>query len=213
MSLMLNDRFASMPWDSIDSVVFDIGNVLMVFDPDAMLQILFPDEEELKARLMERVFHSPYWVMLDHGTLSPVEAARAMAGDDEAFREDVLHLLDHWTELTQPIDEGVKAMETARAHGKKIYLLSNYNDVFFSRTQKRHAYLRDESVDGMVISAHEKTMKPGAEIYHLLEKKYGLIPERTLFIDDAPANIEGALSVGWQGIWYIPGTLDHFFAC
>ena len=66
MQKLLTDQFKTMPWDEVDSVVYDIGNVLIRFDPQYMLDVLFPGEEELHAVLLRKIFLSPY-SRHDHG--------------------------------------------------------------------------------------------------------------------------------------------------
>lgn len=76
--LPLDAQYASMPWDEIDTVVFDVGNVLVAFQPQRILEEVFPGDPEKHALLLDKVFHSPCWIMLDRGTLSLDEAADAM---------------------------------------------------------------------------------------------------------------------------------------
>ena len=211
MQKLLTDRYERMPWDEIDNVVYDIGNVLIRFDPAFMLDILFPGEEELHALLMRKIFQSPYWVMLDHGTCTVEEAAEAMTGTDTEIREEILHTLMNWSDLTTVIPEGVQSMQEARAHGKKIFLLSNYNNTFFEAAEKRFDFLREPLIDGRVISAYVGLLKPQPEMYRKLTDTYALEPSRTVFIDDAAVNAEGALHAGWQAIWNrAPGVLSSF---
>ena len=92
--LMIDDQYETMPWDALDAVVFDVGNVLLTFNPDKLLTDLHPDDPALRATLMERMFRSPYWVMLDHGTLTSEEAAVAMAGRDEDLRPIITQMLE-----------------------------------------------------------------------------------------------------------------------
>ena len=105
--LPLDAQYASMPWDEIDTVVFDVGNVLVAFQPQRILEEVFPGEPEKPALLLDKVFHSPCWIMLDRGTLSLDEAADAMAGLDKSLRPEIRHLLDAWADLNHPNPEGV----------------------------------------------------------------------------------------------------------
>ena len=182
MQKLLTDQFKTMPWDEVDSVVYDIGNVLIRFDPQYMLDVLFPGEEELHAVLLRKIFLSPYWVMLDH-----------------------------WSDLTTPIPEGVRSMEVAKEHGKKLYLLSNYNNVFFEQAEARFDFLREPFVSGRIVSAYFHMLKPELRMYEKLTSTYGLNPARTVFIDDAAVNAAGAIGAGWKAIWdAAPGVLSTF---
>ena len=72
----LDGRVTGMPWDEIDTVVFDVGNVLLSFNPEKTLEELFPEDAEKRQIMLDTVFRSPCWVMLDRGTLPRKEARR-----------------------------------------------------------------------------------------------------------------------------------------
>lgn len=208
--LPLDAQYASMPWDEIDTVVFDVGNVLVAFQPQRILEEVFPGEPEKHALLLDKVFHSPCWIMLDRGTLSLDEAADAMAGLDKSLRPDIRHLLDAWADLKHPIPEGVETLRLCKAKGKRCLILSNYRAESFRQIEEKFDFFR--LADGMVISSRVHMLKPTAEIYHYLLDHFRLDGNRTLFIDDAPANIEGALRCGIQGLCFnAPGKLKRFF--
>lgn len=208
--LPLDAQYASMPWDEIDTVVFDVGNVLVAFQPQRILEEVFPGEPEKHALLLDKVFHSPCWIMLDRGTLSLDEAADAMAGLDQSLRPEIRHLLDAWADLKHPIPEGVETLRLCKAKGKRCLILSNYRAESFRQIEEKFDFFR--LADGMVISSRVHLLKPSAEIYHYLLDHFHLDGNRTLFIDDAPANIEGALRCGIQGLCFnAPGKLERFF--
>ncbi|MBR6028518.1 MAG: HAD family phosphatase [Clostridia bacterium] len=211
MHLMLNDRYERMPWELVDAVVFDVGNVLLTFDPQALLEEHFPGDKALQERLMVKVLRSPYWVMMDHGTLYGEEAVTAMCGLETDLAPAVRHFLNSWVDLKEVVPEGLRALESCRAHGKKTYVLSNYADAPFRLVENKFDFF--SLFDGKIVSSQVGLIKPDHAIYSLLMERYGLTPERTLFIDDAPANIEAALSCGWQGVCYNrKGVLDRFFS-
>lgn len=208
--LTLDDRFPSMPWDLIDNVVFDVGNVLVAFSPSEILHDTLPDHPELYETLQCKVFRSPYWIMLDRGEMNPAQAAEAMIGRDNELSKPIQRVMRDWVDLKHVITEGVEALKICHAHGKRLYVLSNYGKEPFDFIQQKYDFFR--LFDGMVISSHVHLLKPSAEIYRCLTDTYSLNPARTLFIDDTPANVEGALNVGWQGFCYNrPGKLRAFF--
>lgn len=210
MRLTLNDRCSTMPWDAIDNVVFDVGNVLLAFIPEKILRKLLPEHEAAYPALLDLVFRSPYWPMLDRGTLAVEEAAALMTCRRTDLRPLAEHIMRHWNECPDLIDEGVQALQACKAHGKRCYALTNYADRPFAETCERFAEVFSQ-FDGMVVSARIGVTKPDQRIYRRLLDEYGLNPDRTLFIDDSAINIEGALDCGMQGLWFDkPGQLAAF---
>lgn len=208
--LMLDDLYSAMPWDALDAVVFDVGNVLVRFVPEDILRRVLPGEEKLWPDMLRKVFRSPYWVMLDRGVLTDEEAAAAMTGQEKHLAEPIRRLLADWRDLPDVVEEGVATLRQCKAHGKRTYVLSNYNAPAFDFLRGKYDFFR--LFDGEVVSGREKLVKPDAAIYRLLNQRYALTPQRTLFIDDTPANVEAAICQGWQGICYTPGKLERFFA-
>lgn len=196
--LAIDDQYTAMPWDSLDAVVFDVGNVLLTFDSAAILRACFPDDVSLQNRLQQKIFRSPYWAALDHGLLTNQEAAAAMAGHDSDLLPVIDRVLDVWPSMMEPMQEGVDALRVCKAHGKQVYILSNFHDGAFSFVNRHFDFF--DLADGFVISARVKLCKPDPMIYRHLTDTFRLEPARTLFIDDTPANVEAAMHAGWQGL-------------
>ena len=208
--LMLDDQFETMPWDKIDAVVFDVGNVLLVWQASEILNRVVSDHPELHDELTRRIFKTPYWCMRDHGTAALDEVISAMSSHAPELEPYIRRVMTQWIDLPE-IAEGIEALKTCKAHGVKLYALTNYADEEFAYACQKHDFF--SLFDDYVVSAREHLIKPGHEIYELLTERFGLDPARTLFIDDSPANIEGALHCGWQGICYNrAGKLQDFFA-
>ena len=206
----LDGRVTGMPWNEIDTVVFDVGNVLLSFNPEKTLEELFPEDAEKRQIMLDTVFRSPCWVMLDRGTLSQEEAVKAMAGLHPELENDIRYVLENWIDLKDVVQEGVDTLKRCKAMGKRCIVLSNYHDEGFKHIQRKFDFFR--LMDGFVISAEVHMVKPCTEIYHYLLDHFHLDGERTLFIDDVPANIEAALHCGIQGICFNKsGKLHQFF--
>lgn len=210
MRLMLHDRCSQMPWDAIDNVVFDVGNVLLAYQPETLLRRILPDNEADYPALRRFVFGSPYWHMMDHGTVSPEEAFMLMGAGHPSLRPLIQRIYENWNDLLDPIPEGIEALKACRAHGKRCYVLSNYADAPFEHSFQKHPDIFS-NFDGVVVSAREHLLKPGHDIFRCLIDRYRLNPERTLFIDDSSANVEAAMACGLQAVHYdAPGVLDKF---
>nr|MBR4279733.1 HAD family phosphatase [Clostridia bacterium] len=207
--LMIDDKYATMPWDEIDAIVFDVGNVLLSWKADELLNKLVPERPDLHEELTIRVFKSPYWCMRDRESATVEEVIAAMSKTAPELEPYIRRIMLGWIDLPA-MAEGVEALNACKAHGKKIYALTNYADKEFAYACKKHDFFA--LFDDYVVSGREHLVKPGHEIYELLTERLQLDPARTLFIDDSPANIEGALHCGWQGICYNrDGKLRDFF--
>lgn len=186
---------------SARSVVFDIGCVLLTFEPEAYLPALIPGQ--LDGRLtVDMLYGSEPWVQLDNGDVTEEEVARyaaRQAGDESLWRQ-VLPGIQRFPELMRPMP-AAELLPKLREMGKRIYALSNYGLEPFARTEARFPQIFGQ-MDGMVISSRERVSKPDPRIYRLLLTRYGLTPGECVFIDDRPVNVEAARAVGMQGIVY-----------
>ncbi|MBE5803731.1 MAG: HAD family phosphatase [Clostridiales bacterium] len=208
--LMIDDQYDKMPWNEIDAVVFDVGQVLLRFVPQQLLERIVPERPDLHSMLHTWVFQSPYWVMMDRGLSVEEAAARMTTRAPQELAPYIRRVMENWIDLEE-IAEGVRSVHTCKAHGKKLYVLSNYSRAPFEHALHTHGFF--QLFDDLFISSHHQLIKPDPAIYTKATQRFALDPARTLFIDDNPANIEGCLRAGWQGLCYNrPGKLDAFFA-
>lgn len=181
----------------IKNVIFDMGNVLLRFDPELFLDrvgVTGPDRLLLK----REVYQSLEWARMDRGSLTDEEATALICQRlPERLHEAVDKLVGHWD---RPILE-VPGMEELAAElkslGYGVYLLSN-------ASYRQHEYWprvpASRYFDGTLISADEKLVKPQPEIYRLLCERFSLKAEECFFIDDAINNVEGAFFCGMPGM-------------
>ena len=184
----------------IKNILFDMGNVLIHFDRRVFLDRLDISEED-KQLLLREVFLSVEWVQMDRGTLSEETAEPLMCQRLPEHLHDAVHqLVSCWDEPMLPVAGMAELIEELKHNGYGIYLLSN-------ASIRQHDYWPQipgwQFFDGKIISADEKVMKPHPDYYLRALEKFSLIPRECFFIDDVPANIEGALYCG------IPGTVFH----
>lgn len=184
----------------IKNILFDMGNVLIHFDRNVFLNRLHLCEEE-KQLLMREVFLSVEWVQMDRGTLREETAEPLMCQRLPQHLHDAVHsLVSLWDTPILPVAGMAELVEELKHNGYGIYLLSN-------ASLRQHDYWSKipgwQFFDGTVISADEKVMKPHPDYYRIALELLDLKPEECFFIDDVPANIEGALYCG------ISGTVFH----
>ncbi len=186
------------------NVIFDLGNVLISFKPSEYLESKkYP--AKLKDTILKDVFGSREWQMLDDGKITIKEATDAITINSSLTRDEIAHIFDLRTEIIFPLTLNIKLLPELKKHGFKLYYLSNFPlDIF---DEVRNGYFFFRYFDGGIISSEVKLSKPHAGIYNLLLKKYSLIPEECLYIDDIEINVISSESVGMKG-FYTSGSPD-----
>lgn len=180
----------------IKHVIFDMGGVLVDFNPKRSLKKHFTDKEDLEL-LFKEIFEGPDWVKLDRGTLTVEQAVdRACERLPARFHACVRCLLNTWADELLPMDDMLPLVQEVKNKGYGIYLLSNAPLNFHTYRDKIPAFTY---FDGFIISAEHLTLKPEPEIYRVLFDTFNLSPTECFFIDDIPVNIEGAAAVGMKG--------------
>jgi 2-haloacid dehalogenase len=174
----------------VAAVVFDLGNVLIEWDP----RRIFSAEA-----IVETDFFR--WnAELDRGmpfaaTVADVRAKfPEFAGELDRFR-------DEWPDILGPVDGAVVAIvDELRASGADLFLLSNS----CAETVPRSTACREliARFDGVLLSGEVGLLKPDHAIYHAAEQRFGLDPSATWFVDDSQANVDPAAAVGWHAIHF-----------
>ena len=185
----------------IQNIIFDMGRVLIHWDPDRIVARLLLSEED--AMLLRReVFDNVEWVSMDRGTLSQEEGLhricrRLPSHLWEAARACVF---DWWKGPLRPVPGMAELIEELDGLGYTIYLLSN-------ATSPLHEYFHRipgaAYFSGKIVSADWGLLKPQREIYEKLFSTFSLRPETCFFIDDSPLNIDGALCAGMAGTVFL----------
>lgn len=181
----------------IKNIVFDMGNVLVRFDPELFINRYSVSERDKKF-LRDEVFHSVEWVMMDRGSMDEATAeSRILPRLPEQLRSVARELIEKWDEPILPVDGMLELLQTLKQNGYRLYLLSNA-----AARQHKYWVRADASklMDGTLISADVKLLKPDPKIYRAFLKKYELKPEECVFIDDTPINVEGALYENMAGV-------------
>ncbi|MBZ9934824.1 HAD family phosphatase [Mesorhizobium sp. BR1-1-16] len=189
----------------IRHIVFDIGNVLIQWNPELLYGRLIPDDAERAAFLAEVCTHD--WNLAQDRGRSWAEAeAEAIAlhphraDHIRAWRRD-------WHEMVPgPIEESAAILQALIDAGYDVTALTNFAEDTFAEAQARFPYLT--TFRGITVSGNIRLVKPDVAIYHHHVASHGLDPAATLFFDDMPANIEAARAAGWNAERFIdPATL------
>ena len=182
----------------IKNIVLDVGRVLVEWQPKELMEKLGFADETVDA-LMNALFASGLWNETDRGVLSDEEFLTLAINKAPEYEAEITLF---WNNVDKAIwqypyvKSWIGAIKKAGYH---VYILSNYGSWTYEKT-KEEALDFLEYVDGAIFSYQVKMIKPDAGIFHALFEKYGLQAEECVFLDDLPANIEGAKAVGMQGI-------------
>ncbi len=182
---------------SIGNVVFDLGRVLLRWDPQAVAART-SDDPRIQALLHREILAHDDWNRLDRGSLPEADALEGWAARTALPKTLLQELLVQTEETLTPIEESHALLEEVHAAGHALYCLSNMSRRSYAYVRGKYDFWR--YFKGIVVSAHVKLLKPEADIYHYLLWRYRLDPERSVFIDDRPENIEAARAVGMHGI-------------
>jgi HAD superfamily hydrolase (TIGR01509 family) len=182
-------------------VVFDIGNVLVRWNPRNLFRKTIKDETR-----MERLLATA--LAMDFVALTDIVAdfSKAVAERAKAFPEFAreLHLFDErWVEtLGGPIEENVALLRRLKAAGRPVYAISNFATVKFAIARQMFDFLNE--FDHAVISGHVGVVKPDPRIFEILFERVGRPPEQLVFVDDSLSNIEAARALGMPTIHFRP---------
>jgi 2-haloacid dehalogenase len=188
------------PSAAVDAVVFDLGNVLVQWDPRHLYRKLLASDDEVEAFLADVC--TPEWnEAMDRGR--PFAEGIAEAIERHPGRAELIRAFwERWDEMVPGLVEGtVDVLDELHAVGIPLYALSNWSLETFERVRHRYHFL--DRFDGLVISAAERLAKPDPAIFELLLSRYGLAPERTVFIDDAPRNVTAAAALGFVALPFV----------
>ncbi|CAN7257808.1 HAD family phosphatase [Variovorax paradoxus] len=188
------------------NVVFDLGAVLLAWEPTRLVQTHLPEHaptEAAAAALGRALFHHDDWMSFDCGMRSLDEAIARMARRLSLPAARLDAMLGTLGERLEPIAVTVELLEglfARREAGEalRLYYLSNMPAPYARAVERRHGFMR--RFDGGVFSGDVKFIKPDREIYELLAVRHALEPAETVFIDDSAANVEAARAFGWQAI-------------
>lgn len=178
---------------AVDVVVFDVGNVLIRWDPRNLYRKLFDDAAAME-RFLAEVCTDAWNLEQDRGR----SWAEAVAERVPLFPQHealIRAYAARWQEMVPGEVEGsVAILEALRRAGIPLYAITNFSAEKFAESQARFPFLR--GFRDVVVSAQERLVKPDPAIYRVLLDRNGLDPARCLFIDDSEKNVRGAEYVG-----------------
>jgi putative hydrolase of the HAD superfamily len=191
------------------NIVFDLGAVLLEWQPAALVAQSFPAQAstaEAAQTLAKQLFGHADWHAFDRGVVAMDDVVTRSAARLQLPHAALQTLVEGIAEQLRPMAETLSILAALRALRQRnagvigLYFLSNMPVPYARSLERRHAFF--EWFDGGLFSGDVLQVKPEPDIYRLLQSRYALQPERTLFIDDLQGNIDTARELGWQGIHF-----------
>ena len=175
------------------NLVFDLGGVVVRWDPDAIIAGVF-DDEKIKDKVKKGVFEDADWLELDRGTLGRDEAIARAAHRTGVPEGEIKRLLHAVPPSLVVFPETVELLRRLKAKGYPLYCLSNMHFASIEYLEQKHDFW--DLFQGRVISCRLQLCKPEAGIYEHLLRTYGLEAKATIFIDDVQKNLDAAATLG-----------------
>ena len=194
---------------AINTIIFDLGGVLIDWNPRYVFDDNYFDSEEKRNYFFESVCTNDWNEEQDAGR-SIVEATQILVQQFPDWEQPIRDYYGRWTDMLKaPIPETVELFrELKKSKRYKIYALTNWQTGLFDIALVRYNFLH--WFDGRVVSGEEKTRKPFPEFYQRLLDRYSVKPVEALFIDDNLRNVKAAEELGIKSIhFHSPAQLEE----
>jgi len=184
---------------NIRHIVFDIGKVLIHYDPELPYRRLIEDESR-RTWFLETVCTGDWNIEQDRGrSWADAEALLIERHPEEA--ELIRAFRANWHEMVpHAYEDSVAVMERLIDQGHDVTMLTNFAADTFAEARVKFPFLNRPR--GVTVSGEVRLLKPDRAIYELHAESFALDPAATLFIDDSPKNVEGAKAAGWQAVHF-----------
>ena len=183
----------------IRNIVFDMGRVLLEYEPLEYIREYLKDENDIEIMNRE-MFNASEWPENDRGTISSDQfISLVCARIPERLHLPAKQIWEHWYEHLKPIEETNAIAADLKKRGYQVYLLSNVSVKYYVF---RRLITAIPFFDGEFISADVHYIKPEREIYELFFQKYNLDPRECFFIDDCAENVAAGEQFGMSGFCY-----------
>ncbi len=183
----------------IKTVVFDIGGVLIDWNPRHLFRKVFDNEQEMEW-FLANVCTYEWNLQQDGGKLFSVATAELQEKYPE-YSDKIGLYYGRWEEMLDGEIKGtVEIFRRLKSAGIPLYALSNWSHEAFPVAYEKYDFMKD--FDGLVVSGYEKLLKPDHAIYRVLMQRYGVNPEEAVYIDDNKPNADAAAELGFHAVHF-----------
>jgi len=183
-----------------ECVVFDLGGVLVDWNPRYLYRKLIQDEKEVEY-FLTHICHSSWNECQDAGRPFAEGIAELVSKHPE-YENLIRAYFDRWPEMIAGAIEGtvqiLRTLHERRAH--RLFALSNWSSETFPYARSRFEFF--EYFDGILLSGREKLIKPDPRFFRLLTERHGVEPRNSIFIDDVEKNVRAARDLGFEAIQF-----------
>ena len=183
----------------INTIIFDLGNVLVGFGWEKFLREIAPEDKDYLA-LERAIFRNPAWVEHDKGLLTEQEELAEFISAAPEYEAQIRQAYENLSGCVWNLPYTVPWLQELKAEGFRIYALSNWPKHVYDLRGARLDFLG--LMDGYILSFREHVIKPDPEIYRRLLERYDIRPEEAVFLDDTLKNVEVAERLGIHGIHF-----------
>jgi 2-haloacid dehalogenase len=183
----------------VRAIVFDVGNVLLRWDPRNLYRKIFPEESQMEW-FLAYVCDGPWNEEQDRGRVW-AEAIEERCARYPDWHHHIRAYDERWLEmLAGEISENVRVLRSLKQAGECIYAITNFSREKFALGRSHHDFF--DLFDGIVVSGEEGLLKPDLRIFQRFLERYDLKAHECIFIDDNISNVAAACSLGMSGIHY-----------
>jgi len=185
----------------IKYVIFDLGGVLVDWNPEYLYEKIFPGAPEKMNFFLNEVCTKDWNMQQDAGRTFE-EGTQILLKDYPEYEKEIRLFFDRWEEMMLGEIKGTSLIlnKLKSLSEVKLYALTNWSAETFPIAIKRFEFLKH--FEGIVVSGEEHTRKPYPKIYEIMLNRFGLEPQHCIFIDDSLENVEGARKLGINGLHY-----------
>lgn len=185
----------------MDTIVFDLGGVLIDWNPAYLYRKIFQEEAQVQFFLTH--ICDSHWNEQQDAGRPLAEATQILVAQFPEHTEAIQAYYGRWTEmLGGPIVGTVQLLEALHQQKKyRLYALTNWSHETFPYALKHYEFL--QLFDGILVSGEEKLVKPDPRIYQLLFERFGINPSTALFIDDNPKNVLASRQSGMEALQFV----------
>ena len=183
----------------VDTVIFDIGKVLVKYDWKKLLKELKYDEDTAQA-VSEAVFLSEDWTESDRGVRTEEEILQSFITNNPSYEKEIRETFARMGETISVCSYTKDWLSYLKKRGYKLYFLSNFSEPLYKRCTKDLKFL--EFMDGGYMSWQVHLLKPEPEMYQKLIQDFQIVPEKAVYIDDYMDNVAEARAQGLNAIHF-----------